>query len=209
MSVKLDFNFYVAGMRAAILSLLKNGNSLLAPAQPPMTGVVKFAPYNGELSPANTVSAIKSLAADLPAVLVAYGSGKDKQNAATGTLHNEPIEFEHRCGFVVFVVCNNLRQGNQPRPTTVDRMVAETRQLLGGVQFEIDISEEGEPEQLEPLNHTPLVFAGVETVLSLSDLTALAVSFTTSFKEWTPDRRIVAVGTADEILLDIFPEWNL
>ena len=87
-------------------------------------------------------------------------------------------------------------------------MVAEARGLLGGVQFETNIAETGEPEQMELLNHTPLMFAGVETLLLLSDLTALAVSFTTSFKEWTRDRRIVNVGHANTILFDIEANEN-
>lgn len=203
MSKKLDFNFHVGGLKAAILGLLKNGNPLLIPAHLPMTGVKKFASYDGEFNAGDATSSIKALTPHLPAVLVAYGSGKDRPNAATGMLHGEPIEFEHSCGFVVIVACNNLRIGGAQRTTTVDQMVSEARQLLGGVQFEIDVSDEGQPAQMEPLNHTPLMFDGVENLLLLSDLTALAVSFTTSFKEWTPNRRVVSAGTADEILLDM------
>jgi hypothetical protein len=203
MSVKLDFGFYIEGLKAAILSLLKNGNPNLSPVQLPMTGVQKFARYAGEFNTTDIMSAVKSLGSDLPAVLVAYHSGKDRQNAATGNLDGEQIEFEHTCGFVVIVVSNNLRKGGAPRITTADKMAGEARQLLGGVQFAVNVAAEGEPEQLELLNHTPLMFVGVETVLLLSDLTALSVSFRTSFKEWTPDRRVVSVGTADEILLNI------
>lgn len=203
MSRKLDFNFYVAGLKTAIINLLKNGNPSLSPIQLPMTGVRKFAPYGGELNSWEMTSVLKSLASDLPAVLVAYGSGKDRRNAATGTLADEPIEFEHSCGFVVIVACNNFRLGGEPRATTAERMAGEARQLLGGVQFEIDIAEDGQPEHLELLNHTPLIFAGVETLLLLSDLTALAVSFTTSFKEFTPNRRVIQDATVDEILLDM------
>lgn len=205
-SKKLDFEFYVAGLKTAILGLLKNGNPSLIPAQLPMTGVQKFAPYNGEFNPGDVTSSIKELASNLPAVLVAYGSGKDRPNAATGTLHGEPIEFEHSCGFVVIVACNNLRIGAAQRTTTVDRMVSEVRRLLGGVQFEFDVSEAGQPAQMEPLNHTPLMFDGVETLLLLSDLTALAVSVTTSFKEWTANRSVVSAGDVEQILLGVSPE---
>lgn len=216
MTRELNFEFYVGGLKTAILALLKNGNSSLSPEQPPMTGVQKFALYGGEFNNSDAVSAVKSLGSELPAVLIAYGSGKDKGNAATGILNGEQIEFEHSCGFVVIVVCNNFRKGGAERATNVDKMVAEVRQLLGGVQFEVNIAETGQPQQLELLNHTPFRFAGVETFFLLSDLTAMAVSFTTSFKEWTRDRRVVSVGTADEILLDIelngnssAPEFNL
>lgn len=209
MSRKLDFEFYVGGLKTAILALLKNGNSTASPVQPPMTGVQKFAPYHGEFNGADLMSAMKGLAANLPAVLVAYGSGRDKQNAGVGNLDGEPIEFEHSCGLVVIVVCNNLRIGGAQRVTTADKMVGEARQLLGGVQFVKDSSEAGEPEHLELLNHTPLMFAGVETLLLLSDLTALAVSFTTSFKEWTPNRRVEISGTIDEILIGIDPRLDV
>lgn len=203
MSVKLDFNFYVGGLKAAILNLLKNGNTSLVPPQPPMTGVQKFAPYAGEFNAVDVVSAVKSLASNLPAVLVAYGSGKDKRQAASGVTEDEPIEFEHSCAFIVIVVSNNLRKGGVPRVTNADKMTGEARQLLGGIQFETNVAETGQPAEVKLLNHTPLEFAGVETLLLLSDLTALAVSFTTSFKEWTPPRRVANIGNANEILLDI------
>lgn len=199
--MKLDFNFYVSNLEGAILNLLKNGNSEISPAQPGMSEVKSFATYAGELDRETLILALQGLGSlPLPLVLVSYGSGTDKHKAATGLLEKEPIENEHTCGFMVLVACNDLR-GEKVRKTTAYKMIGEARQLLGGVQFEIEVEGAEFPELL---NHTPFVFAGVETIGRLKDLTAYAIHFTTSFKEWTPDRRSVTVQI-DEILLDIEP----
>ena len=199
MSRKLDFEFYVGGLETAILALLKNGNADINQAG--MTGVKTFATYAGELDRDKLIEALKALSPRFPLVLASYGSGADKRKAATGMLPGEPIENEHHCGFVVIVACNDLR-GEQARKTTAYKMIAEVRQLLGGVQFEIAIDEE---DEAEPLNHAPLALAGVETIGRLPDLTAYAAHFETMFHEWTPDRRVVIAGRADEILLGIEP----
>lgn len=198
-SRKLDFDFYVNGLEAAILHLLKTGNQAIS--QTGMTEVKTFATYAGELDRDTLILALQSLAPRLPLVLASYGSGSDKHKAATGFLSNEPLENEHTCDFVVIVACNDLR-GEKQRKVTAYKMVSDVRQLLGGVQFEIDLQDGGDPELL---NHSPLMFAGVETIGKLKDLTAYAVHLKTSFKEWTPDRRVVNVYRADEILLDIEP----
>lgn len=199
-----DFNFHVSNLEKAILHLLENGDEEMSPAMPGMTGVKTFATYAGELDRETLILSLQALAPKLPLVLVSYGSGKDKQKTATGYLNNEPIENEHTCGFMVIVACNDLR-GEKGRKTVAFQMIGEARQLLGGVQFEIEIEGEENPELL---NHSPIMFAGVETIGRLKDLTAYAVHFTTSFKEWTPDRRNVTVYPADEILLDIQPNDN-
>ncbi len=200
MTVKLDFNFYVSGLETAILDLLKNGNPQTDPPEAGMTGVKSFATYAGELDRNSLLAALQALAPRLPLVLASYGSGADKRKAATGMLENEPIENEHSCGFMVIVACSDLR-GEKARKASAYKMVGEARQLLGGVQFEIEV--EGEPEKIL-LNHSPFLFAGVETIARLKDLTAYAVHFTTTFKEWTKDRR-VAIENVEEIELDIDP----
>ncbi len=197
--MQLDFAFYVGGLEQSILALLKDGNPELNQAG--MTGVKEYATYSGELNREDLIAALKSLAPRFPLVLVAYGSGKDKRKAATG-LDGDAIEIEHTCGFVVIVASNDLR-GQKQRLTSAYQMIGEARQLLGGVQFEIAV--EGADELL---NHSPLVPAGVETITRLPDLTAYAVHFETSFHELLADRRINAVGTADEITLDIEPIKN-
>ncbi len=200
MSRKLDFDFYVNGLEAAILNLLKTGNSAIS--QTGMTGVNTFATYAGELDRDTLILALQSLAPRLPLVLASYGSGGDKHKAATGFAHDEPLENEHACSFVVIVACNDLR-GEQARKVTAYKMVSDVRQRLGGVQFETLL--DGAPELL---NHSPMMLDGVETIGRLKDLTAYAVHFRTSFKEWTPDRRVVNVYRADEIRLDVQPDGN-
>lgn len=203
MSRVLDFDFYVRGLEQAILALLKNGSS--ETNQPGMTGVKTFATYAGELDRDKLLDALKALVPRFPLVLASYGSGTDKPKAATGILHGEPIENEHRCGFVVIVACNDLR-GEAARKTTAYKMVGEARQILGGVQFETEIADE---EEAELLNHAPLRFAGVETIGRLPDLTAYAVHFETMFHEWTPDRRIVTTtGSANEISFGTIENLN-
>jgi hypothetical protein len=200
MSVRLDFEFYVTGLEAALLNLLETGN--VSPAIAGMTGVKRFATYAGELDRDSLLQAIQALAPQMPLVLASYGSGNDKQKAATSVLDKEPSEYEHSCSFVVIVACND-RRGEQSRKVNAYKMVAEVRQLLGGVQFETTLEGENDPILL---NHSPFKLAGVETIGRLKDLTAYAVHFTTTFKEWTPDRRIVNVFPADEILLDVQAE---
>ena len=191
--MKLDFAFYVGGLEKSIINLLKDGDTKLQQAG--MNGVKEFALYSGELNREDLVAALKSLAPRFPLVLVSYGSGKDRRKAATGLIEKEPIEVEHDCGFVVIVASNDLR-GIEKRKTSANQMVGEVRQLLGGVQFEVQI--EGE-DQL--LNHSPLIPAAVETITRLPDLSAYAVHFSTMFHEWLPDRR-VAVGNVEEIILN-------
>lgn len=198
-SNRLDFDFYVNGLEQSILGLLKDGNPELN--QPGMNAYVKeFGTYSGELDDRDTlINALKGLTARFPLVLAAYGSGNDRRKAATG-LTDEAIEFEHLCGFVVVVASNDLR-GEKSRKGTAYKMVADVRQMLGGIQFVIEL--EDEVSQL--LNHSPFEFAGVETLGRLKDLTAFAVHFTTAFHEWTPNRRMMMIYPADEILLDIEP----
>lgn len=198
--MRLDFAFYVGGLETSIINLLKNGNADLEQAG--MDGVKEFATYSGELDRENLINALKALAPRFPLVLVSYGSGIDKRKAATGLVDNEPIEIEHTCGFVVIVASNDLR-GLKTRKSSAYKMVGEVRQLLGGVQFEID--NEGENEFL---NHSPFVPAAVETIARLPDLTAYAVHFGTTFHEWMPDRTIT-VGNVDEILLGVEPRLNV
>jgi hypothetical protein len=193
--MKLDFAFYVGGLEAGIMNLLKSGDAALQQAG--MTGVKEFAKYSGDLDREDLVVALKSLAPRFPLVLISYGSGKDRRKAATGVIEKEPIEVEHHCGFVVIVASNDLR-GSANRITSANAMVGEVRQLLGGVQFEIEIDGEA-----ELLNHSPFIPVAVETIARLPDLTAYAVHFDTMFHEWLPDRRVVFSGNVEEILLDI------
>lgn len=198
-SNQLDFNFYVSGLEQSILGLLRDGNDELN--QTGMKDYVKdFATYSGELDDRDTlINALKALHARFPLVLSAYGSGSDQRKAATGLARDDAIEFEHRCGFVVIVASTDLR-GEKSRKGTAYRMVADVRQLLGGVQFEVEL--EGVTQLL---NHSPFEYAGVETIGRLKDLTAFAVHFATAFHEWTPNRRTVMFYPADEIILDIEP----
>lgn len=196
--MKLDFAFYVGGLEKSILNLLKAGNADLK--QPGMVGVKEFALYSGELNREDLVAALKSLAPRFPLVLVSYGSGTDKRKAATGLIDKEPIEVEHTCGFVVIVASNDLR-GKTQQKTSANQMVGEVRQLLGGVQFEVEIDGEA-----VLLNHSPFIPATVETITRIPDLTAYAVHFATSFHEWLPDRCVNVAGFANEILLGIASE---
>lgn len=204
----LDFEFHVSGLENAILNLLKSGDS--GAEIPAMTGVKEFATYSGELDRENLLAAIQSMASRFPLVMVAYGSGSDKRKAATGMLDKEAIEIEHSCGFIVVVASQDLR-GEKARRTSLYKMLAQVRQILGGIQFEIEV--EGEVENVM-LNHAPLIPAGVECISRLKDLTAYAVHFETMFHEWLPDRRIVPANV-EEINLNVFventnlPEFNL
>ena len=194
-----DFEFHINGLENAILNLLKTGDEVNE--IPPMTGVKEFATYSGELDRENVLDALKRNTSRFPLVLVSYGAGFDKHKAATGRLENEPIEVEHSCGFIVVVASNDLR-GEKTRRVSVIKMIAETRRLLGGVQFEIEVENEK-----FFLNHSPMMPSAVECIVKMPDVTAYAVHFDTMFHEWLPDRRQVAANV-EEIQLDVFVENN-
>lgn len=201
-----DFEFHINGLENAILNLLKTGNDDLNIS--PMTGTQEFSAYSGELDRENVIDALRRSTNRFPLVMVAYGAGVDKRKAATGLLENEPIEIEHTCGFIVVVASNDFR-GEKARRSSIYKMIAEVRQNLGGVQFEIEV----ENEKLF-LNHAPLIPSAVECISRMPDLTAYAVHFETMFHEWLPDRREVQANI-EEIILDVFienenlPEFNL
>jgi hypothetical protein len=195
-----NFDFYVSGLEQAIVNHLQTGDA--AAGLQPMTAhdTTTFAIYAGELDPEVLREAINELAPRFPLVLVAYGSGADKRKAGVNLLAGEPIEIEHRCGFVV-ICANDDARGNDNQRLTANRMIGEVRQLIGGVQFAVEL-QSGERELL---NHEPLLPLGVETILRLPDMTAYAAHFETMFREILPDRRTAAAGTAEEILLGVVP----
>jgi|GEM_PF-3104179 len=197
MSVNLDFEFFVTGLEDSILNRLEKGDD--ERSQNGMTGIKEFASYSGELEREDVIDALKREIRRFPLALVSYGSGTDKRKASTNLLFDEPIELEHRCGFVVICATNDVRSEKARRRGKIYKMISQAQQLLGGVQFEVEVESEK-----VMLNTEPFLPVAVEAVTRLPDLTAYAVHFETAFHYWLPDRRVVA-GNVEEIGLNIEP----
>lgn len=197
--MSLAIDFYISGLEDAILSLLKTGDDVRAPL-----AAKDFSAYGGELDAENLKEALKMLVVRFPLVLVSYGSGQSKRKSATGVLDGEPIEFEHRCGYMV-VVCSRNMRGQSERRADAYGLIGSTVDLLGGVVFTKVINEGTEDEETITLNTQPFTLDAIECITRLPDLTAYAIHFNTSFHHWSPDRREVVAGNADEIEVNIDP----
>ena len=202
--MRLNFNFYISNLKKAALGLLETGDANLS-----LPGVEAnaFLEYAGGLDRESLLDALSRLAPQFPVVLVAYANGRDFPDLR-GVLEGDPVPNKHICGFVVVVASSDLR-GNGEQLADVRKMIGQTRDLLGGVQFEFPINVEGKDEpRIELLNHQPFVPAGVDPIEQLPDLTAFACSFMTVFNEWTPSRRVTVDPHIDEINLNIGLEIN-
>jgi hypothetical protein len=158
----------------------------------------EFITYSGELDREEFVDALQKLVPRFPLVMVAYGSGVSKRKAATGMLADEPVEQEHACGFLVVLCSNDMRGQNKQRADTYG-LIGATVELLNGIQF-----QSGEGEEAIMLNTQPFRLETIECIARLPQLTAYALSFSTSFHHFSPDRRVVP-GAVSEIDLNIDP----
>jgi hypothetical protein len=181
------FDFIVGGIEDGIISTLK-ADLLLKPD--PLTGtqvgyVKKIDTYSGELDSEQLRRALSDLTPQLPLMLVSYGDGEDTQDPRTVPFQGMPRFYRHDCTFTVICLSGDARGEKSRRRGMVGvyKMITDVRSLLGGVKFQTPVGNE-----MVTLNSEPLIYAGVEYITRLADLTAYAVHFDTYFRHREPDR---------------------
>lgn len=185
------FDFNVAAIERGIIARLETGDNQTPSVK--SRGVRQISCYAGELDTTeNFKDVIKKLVPKFPLILVSYGSGADKR-LNENLLYADSIEYRHDCGFVVICASNDRRGNETRRHGTAEKigiyeMIGAITELIGGLAIEVA----GEPVC------APLEPSGVEPLMRLTDLSAFALHFSTSFRYRTPDRRAVAV-TVEEI----------
>ncbi len=191
-----DFEFYVGGIEDAILDLLEEKLKEF--------GVKTFAYYSGELDSDNLKTALSTLTATFPLIMVSYTQGKDVKDPKTSAVFGQPTHYRHDCSFVVMCLSNDARgETARRRGKAVGnkkigayKMISKARKELGGVRFVPEI--EGEKITL----NTPLELADVDYVGKLPNITAYAAHFETSFKFSTEDRS-VATRQVDRLTIAV------
>jgi Domain of unknown function (DUF1834) len=196
MAIEKDFEFYVGGIEDAVLDLLEEKLKEF--------GVKTFAYYSGELDSDNLKTALSTLTATFPLVMVSYTQGTDIEDPKTSAVSGNPIYFRHDCSFVVMCLSNDARgetarrRGKKTGNKTIGayKMISKARKELGGVRFITNI--DGEKITL----NTPLIYADIEYIGKLPNITAYATHFETSFRFSTEDRT-VETRLVDSLTLEV------
>jgi phage gp37-like protein len=166
--------------------------------------------YSGQLDGEQLRRALDDLTPMMPAMLVAYGDGKDVEDPATVPFQGAARLFRHDCTFTVICLSDNARSEKARRRGAVGgvgvyRMIEDARARLGGLKL---IAEtDGSPPEQIVLNGEPLKYAGVEYLARLPELTAYAVHFDTWFRFSEPDRGVVG-PLAQELIFTVSNEYQ-
>lgn len=195
------FDFYVGGIEDGIIAALDmriglpGASGLNSPgAVEPEDGYLKtIGTYSGQLDADQLRKALAALTPRFPLMFVCYAEGDDKQDPRTAAVMDEPRIYRHDCTFSVICCTQDARGDRARRRGTgsqpgIYKMIADAREILGGLKFQAVVTE-GDTTETLILNPEPLMLDGVDYIARIPELTAYQVHFTTYIRFAEIDRR--------------------